>query len=42
MPDGAPERWHDALTDTPVASLNADALFARLPAALLVGAPKGV
>jgi (1->4)-alpha-D-glucan 1-alpha-D-glucosylmutase len=42
LPGVAPDRWHDVLTDTPVASLDADALFARLPAALLVGAPKGV
>ena len=38
LPQGAPERWHDVLTDAPLASLNADALFARLPAALLTAA----
>ena len=34
-PAGAPGRWHDALTDSPVTDLSAAGLFAELPAALL-------
>ncbi len=34
LPTGAPDRWHDVLTDAPL-DVTADALFATLPAALL-------
>ena len=36
LPDGAPERWHDALTDSDANELSAAALFATYPATLLV------
>jgi len=37
LPDGAPERWRDVLTDSPANDLSATALFATSPAALLTG-----
>ena len=37
LPDGAPESWHDAVADRPLADLSAASLFADLPAALLTG-----
>jgi (1->4)-alpha-D-glucan 1-alpha-D-glucosylmutase len=37
LPAAAPDGWHDALTGRPAASLDAGALFATLPAALLTG-----
>jgi (1->4)-alpha-D-glucan 1-alpha-D-glucosylmutase len=36
LPEGAPERWHDALADRPAADLSATRLFAGHSAALLV------
>jgi (1->4)-alpha-D-glucan 1-alpha-D-glucosylmutase len=36
LPDGAPERWHDVLTDSTATDLSVEALFATYPAALLV------
>ena len=36
-PDGAPDRWNDAIRDAPVDDLSAASLFAHLPAALLTG-----
>jgi (1->4)-alpha-D-glucan 1-alpha-D-glucosylmutase len=35
VPDGAPERWHDAVADAPVDQLSASHLFADVPATLL-------